>query len=173
MGQHRPYVRMLKIALDNLLASGMCESTKKVAYKAFREVDIRMSGRQTVTAGKAGAKIVGGQPIDPVIILSKFIFGNINDAEKFNTVSHEFAHIVDYYVRGTSNHDAHWQRIHLAMGGTAARTHSYQVKRRMVTRYIMEDTHTGRILTFRRGSYKNALSWGDRYKLIEVKKIQR
>lgn len=173
MGQHRPYIEMVKRAVETLDASSVNDSIKSAAHYAFREVAIKMTGKMTVAAGHAQALIIGGDVIDPVIKLSKFIFGNINDEEKFNVVAHEFAHIVDFYIRGKSDHGIQWMNLHRAMGGTGATTHSYQVKRRAVTRYVMKDTHTGRVVTFKRGSYKNALTWGDRYKLIEVKKIQR
>lgn len=45
-----------------------------------------------------------------------------------DTVPHEYAHIVCYMRRELgSNHDAGWQRVCLALGGTAKRTHSNEV----------------------------------------------
>lgn len=173
MGQHRPYIGMVKRAVDALDASSVSDAVKNAAHTAFKNVSIKMSGKMTVAAGHAQALIIGGNVIEPTIKFSKFIFGNINDDEKFNVVAHEFAHIVDLYIRGHSNHDVQWVKLHQAMGGSGATRHSYQVKRRAVTRYVMKDTHTGRVVMMKRGSYRNALTWGDRYKLIEVKKIKR
>ena len=43
-----------------------------------------------------------------------------------NTVSHEIAHMVDYAIRGFSNHDKTWKAIHYALGGTAKRCSQYK-----------------------------------------------
>lgn len=43
-----------------------------------------------------------------------------------DTIPHEVAHMVDYLIRGKSNHDAHWQRVARKLGCTGERTHDYQ-----------------------------------------------
>jgi predicted SprT family Zn-dependent metalloprotease len=45
-----------------------------------------------------------------------------------DTVPHEVAHVIDYMIRGDSNHDGHWQYIARSLGCTGNRTHNYEVK---------------------------------------------
>lgn len=41
-----------------------------------------------------------------------------------NTISHEIAHIVSYFVYGERGHGARWKMVHRALGGTGERCYS-------------------------------------------------
>lgn len=45
-----------------------------------------------------------------------------------DTIPHEVAHVIDYLIRGYSNHDKHWERIAKSLGCSGNRTHNYQVQ---------------------------------------------
>ena len=42
----------------------------------------------------------------------------------FNTISHEIAHIVAFYVYADRGHGAHWKRVHRMLGGTGERCYN-------------------------------------------------
>jgi predicted SprT family Zn-dependent metalloprotease len=45
-----------------------------------------------------------------------------------NTVSHELAHIIDFMIRGKSNHDRYWVAIHRRLGGNGKACHNYECR---------------------------------------------
>jgi hypothetical protein len=166
-----PYAAMFQRAFENLMESGASEDVLEAGMHAWDHTEIAMSSRMTRAAGNARYRRVplgtntclsfGVVKVKGLkITLSTPLFGRIDDAEKFNTVSHEFAHIVDAVLNGSTNHGPRWKRLHRLMGGTGERCHNYDTsglgrkKTRMVVRYI----HTGREyrpgdrVRFRKGS---------------------
>lgn len=115
-----------------VIAAGYVEH----ATNAYNAVSITWNSRLRTTAGRAHRL---GLRID----LSPYIFDKMSEEEQWDTVSHEFAHIVDYVIRGTSNHDRFWKSIHRAMGGTAKRTHSAEVKKNKVKKHVYRNAITG------------------------------
>lgn len=53
------------------------------------------------------------------------------------TIHHEYAHMIDFYLRGTSNHGRHWKRIMHTLGVTPERCHDFKgvKKARIVKRF--------------------------------------
>ncbi len=51
----------------------------------------------------------------------------VNNMDKIadfeDTIRHEFAHAIDYILRGKSNHDMHWQFIAIELGANGNRCH--------------------------------------------------
>lgn len=121
---------------------------KVAAEKAYNSVKIYYNPRFRTKAGLAKCRInrLTNTINDPEIEISQAIFAEISDDEKYNTVSHEFAHIVDYFHRLTSNHDEFWNSIHRLMNGSGAAFHKYDVQRNTVKRVKLLDTLTGKTL---------------------------
>jgi hypothetical protein len=134
------YQDMFSKANDNIQNSNAPDSVKEASKKALQLVTVKMSGKMTTCAGKAGfRRDIRGNLSNPIIKLSNFIFSTLNDEQKFDTISHEFAHIVDGICHNHMNgHSYVWQRIHHWMGGSCQRCHNYEVKRKTVKRVIVE-----------------------------------
>jgi hypothetical protein len=101
------------------------------------DVYIEINKRCRVSAGIAKAKTnpYAGTLYDLGIVFSESIMNERTYEEQFDIVSHEFAHLVDYVVRGTSDHGDFWQNIHKLMGGSGNAFHKFAVKRN-VRRYV-------------------------------------
>lgn len=54
-----------------------------------------------------------------------------------DTVPHEIAHVMAHIATGKMDHGPVWKRMCKAIGGTADRTHNYEVKRARRTRKIL------------------------------------
>ncbi len=81
------------------------------------------------------------------ITFNTHIAAQANEAFR-NTVSHEISHLIDYSIRLTSNHDAHWRMIHLALGGTGDRCSAYgaTIKRaRVMNTYLYRNANGAEI----------------------------
>jgi predicted SprT family Zn-dependent metalloprotease len=130
---------MFTRAFENLMDSGASDAILEAANRAYEETEVSMSARMTRAAGNAKwiANRLLGTVSDLRIALSTKIFARISEEEKFQTVSHEFAHIVDACLRGTSDHGTTWRRIHRAMGGNGERCHTFDTKglRKPLTRW--------------------------------------
>jgi len=171
MGQHRPYIKHIKKALQLFENnSNIPDSWKVLARKAYREVKITMSSKMRRSAGLALSGILMQNiPTNPEIRLSKIIFEKITDEEKFETVSHEFAHIVDYYIRQNSNHDEMWQTLHRAMGGNSLRTHKFETKPNKVKRYIVSNGEKEYMISKKKLSQLMCTHWFNvQYKILRV-----
>lgn len=58
-----------------------------------------------------------------------------------DTIPHEVAHVIDYMIRGRSNHDRKWQYIAYTLGCTGKPTHNYDyVPARKTRVYIYKAT---------------------------------
>jgi hypothetical protein len=91
-----------------------------------------------------------------VIDLSQKLLSKAGEAEQFQDVSHELAHILDFAIRGTSGHDQHWQNLHALMGGDGKRCHEYDLSamRNRVKRVLLTDTTTGKTWLLTKHRYK-------------------
>jgi predicted SprT family Zn-dependent metalloprotease len=69
------------------------------------------------------------------------ILNRVTPEQQFEIVSHELAHLLDFALRGDSNHDGVWKRIHKSMGGTGERCHQFSVTdlRNKVTKILVVD----------------------------------
>lgn len=56
-----------------------------------------------------------------------------------NTIPHEIAHLVDYVIRGDSNHDRTWERIAKSLGCDGVARHSLAVAGRDKVVYMVPD----------------------------------
>lgn len=65
------------------------------------------------------------------------------EQQVFNTLSHEFAHIVDFGIRGKSDHSAVWKRIHKSFGGTGDRCTTFSLDKTRKARKFEYTTPTG------------------------------
>jgi hypothetical protein len=118
---------MIDSAFASLMSASNLPSIKNAAMKA-KEVHWEMSNRMRISAGLARARIVNRadktfEVLNCKVQFSSALFARMTDEEKFNTVSHEFAHVVEYYARGTSDHGMLFQQIHRQMGGSGNRCH--------------------------------------------------
>lgn len=84
----RPYIWLLTKARDALIENPLSNEMEKDAARAlYYRVKVTMNPRLKVTAGRANYKQCS-------IEYSKCIFEGISEEEKYNTVAHEFAHLV-------------------------------------------------------------------------------
>jgi predicted SprT family Zn-dependent metalloprotease len=148
---------------------------------AQRNLKVNMSARMTRSAGLAKCRRIrqygGAMKVDPsslAISLSTPLFARADHATNINTITHELAHIVDYVMRGTSDHGHRWQAIHRALGGTGEQYHQIDTTGlgRALTRYEYEDKHTGRTLRFTKGNHLKAMRYPQRYKYLAMIKIK-
>ena len=99
------------------------------------DVKIEVSGRCRVAAGLAKAsKCYNPYTRQNVLgnfqmVFSESIMAGLTYDQRYEVVSHEFAHLIDYVVRGDSNHDVFWQGLHKMMHGSGNTYHKFEVKR--------------------------------------------
>lgn len=62
-----------------------------------------------------------------LISVSKNVIPNHDKNFAYNTVTHEIAHAIDVELRGYSNHDVKWQKIHVELGGNGERTYKANI----------------------------------------------
>jgi predicted SprT family Zn-dependent metalloprotease len=151
------------------------DSIKNAAIKAQAMLKVVINPRLRVAAGRARARldIVTRRPSYVEIELNPSLFNRINDAEQYNTVSHEVAHVVDYFIRGDSGHDYFWQNLHHLAGGTGEQFHKYDVTglRNNVKRIILLDTITSRELKVTVQTF-NKVRFNARYKHLRTEIYQ-
>ena len=133
----RPYIRLLIRARDALLAHPKASDAEKAAAcDIYKRIEVKMNSRLRTTAGRACF-------YQCTIEFSKCVFDNISDEEKYNTAAHEYAHLVSDKAYGVvgRDHGRRWQCIHMMMGGTGERCHSYHqaTQKNAVDRYIIEN----------------------------------
>lgn len=131
---------LLVQADQNIQNSDAPQSIKEASTKALKETKLILSSRLTTTAGMACAKMNPTTlKLDNFKIkISNYIFAHSNQEERFETFSHEFAHIVDMIAHNFNHkHSYVWKRIHQWAGGTASRTHNLPVKKKTVKRVIL------------------------------------
>lgn len=122
------FTKSFETLMDNCSDDAILEA----ALRAYEETEVVWSTRRmTRAAGRASwtrrFSIGEGSGITNLkITLSKPYFEELTEEQKFNTCSHEFAHIVDVILRGKSAHDWAWKRLHRLMGGTGDRCHTYK-----------------------------------------------
>lgn len=69
------------------------------------------------------------------------------EEQVYNTVAHELAHAYHILLTQSTDHGGHWQRIHIAMGGTAERCHKVEVQKNTVHRHQVKDMTDGKTYT--------------------------
>ena len=166
---YSPLVKRIYAAFMESEASG---SLKAAAKKAWKDLVVEDSGRLKRAAGVAKVMVKSfnnhrfervTEVSDPCIMLSKAIMERSSEEEKYQTVSHELAHIVDFYFRnGKSKHDQIWRKIHSYMGGDGKRTHDIDITdlRKKVMRVVLESKHDGSHKFFTRKKFENTVRWG-------------
>lgn len=69
-----------------------------------------------------------------------------NAGDRFQTITHEIAHVIDVLLRGTSDHGAIWKSIHRFLGGDstakAVAKHIVPRKFKKVVRWLVTDKTT-------------------------------
>lgn len=113
----------LKTAIQNFLSS-KADDTYKDKLRSIT-VKVSINPRMKSAAGRAIKTRIGGSL---EIELNPKLFNRCSFEERYETVSHEMAHIVDFAIRGRSNHDLHWKQLHMFLGGKAARCHRINMK---------------------------------------------
>ena len=155
------YSPLVKRIYAAFMKSEASDSLKAAAKRAWKDLIVEDSGRHKHAAGVAKVMIKSfnnhrfervTEVSDPCIMLSKAIMERSSEEEKFQTVSHELAHIVDFYFRnGKSKHDQIWRKIHSYMGGDGKRCHTIDISdlRKKVMRVVIERKHDGlkRVIT--------------------------
>ena len=135
---------MLAKANQTFQASTMSSSMKAHANTAFNGCKIYFNSRLKTKAGVALCSInrFNKTVFNMKIELNPALFDRCNADVQYNITCHEFAHQIDFNARLTSNHDAFWQDIHRACGGTAERTHQIDCDglRNNVRRMVVFDT---------------------------------
>lgn len=167
---------MIIKAYNNLMASSsVSDGVKTAATVAMQTVKIIRNDRMRTTAGRCGCtinhftKTLSNLRIE----WNSTLFSRMTEDQQFNTVSHEFAHAVEYCVRLKSDHDYFWQSIHRACGGTATRTHNYDTTglRKNVRRMIVMDTVTNKEHRITLNNW-NQIRYSSRYQLLKTEVYQ-
>ena len=156
----------LRRAVSNFMASTMSQSYKD----KLQEMDVRIffNARLKSTGGRA-RKAMGAGAHE--LELNPAVMKNASPDERFNTVSHELAHCLDYQIRGRSNHDATWKALHVAMGGSAKRCHSINMKGVKGRVWFVKCKKTGKqwwVTQKKAGKVKRALN-ADQYIILHIR----
>lgn len=153
-------------AIEN---SSAHDSIKNAAIKVKAEMKCLWNSRIRRYAGFARLSRME-------IHLNREMFYRVDEKEQYDTVSHELAHLIDYKVRLTSNHDYLWRSIHRTMGGSGSRCFSgIAIKRNAVKRYHILDNRDNKTYTVKSRFYKKHIVplLNTRFKLLEVKVLER
>lgn len=127
--------KIYKVFLNNCQNQQMLD----VAKKAYESVEIVFNSKLRTTAGKATCSMIKTIIINPTIQISTQIFNSSDDATRYNTISHEFAHVIDFYLRNrecvNKGHDHVWVDLHRLCGGDGKQYHNMQVQRNRIKRF--------------------------------------
>ena len=173
------YRARVHAALDRALSDDSLHSSVAEALRAVKaNVKVEMSNRMTRAAGKASVEMMFGKIIPSTLTLklSVPLMGRATEEEREETITHEIAHLVDYVLRGKSDHGPIWKRIHRALGGTGARCHNIDRTglKRAVTRHEYKDHRTGRVVLFTNGNHQKVMRYGltHRYEYLATVKMR-
>ncbi len=149
------------------------DSIKIAATQAQAMLKVVINPRLRVAAGRARARMgtISRKPHSVEIELNPSVFAKIEESEQYNTVSHEIAHVVDYFLRGDSNHDYIWQNIHRLAGGNGAQFHKFDVPRNNVRRIVLLDTVSCREVKATVQTY-NKVRFNARYRYLRTEVYQ-
>lgn len=128
----------LNRSVENFHNSDAPEDMKVALAHVVSVMRLSFNNRLTRCAGRAKSRFTptfhgNGQitytATGQVLELAPKVLARMSDEQVFDTVSHELAHLLDYYVRAdelrksrrADTHGASWKRIHRWMGGTAER----------------------------------------------------
>jgi predicted SprT family Zn-dependent metalloprotease len=161
------YMKMVEQILQESINRGKFVDELKIVKE---NVTVSDSNRMTRAAGLARIGRFNGQVrLNTMELkLSVKLMERCSDEEKRETIIHELAHLVDFVIRGSSNHDHNWKAISIALGSTGNRCHNIDrsgLKRQnKVTRWELLDRSTGRIIIVSKKSKQRAMTMS-RYEL--------
>jgi predicted SprT family Zn-dependent metalloprotease len=82
------------------------------------------------------------------VSLNRQLFERLNDAERYDIISHELAHaILQTNGHEYEHHGPRWVNLHRSLGGDGERTHDYKVKRNVVRRVIVMHKASGKCMS--------------------------
>lgn len=166
---------MLMKAHNNLMASSVGEGVKQSAVKAIQQLRVIRNDRLRVCAGRARCSInrLTKMVFNLNLEWNPHLFSRMTEDQQFNTVSHEYAHLVEYMHRLESDHGYFWQTLHRACGGTAERTHTYDTTglKKNIKRIIIVDTITNREYKITMNNWNKICNCG-RYKRLKTEVYQ-
>ena len=161
------YHRRVHAMIDAAIADPSMDTEMRQALRVVKNnVTIKMSKRMTKAAGQASVRILAlsGKAIPETLTLklSTPIMERASKEEQDDTISHEVAHLVDYVMRGKSDHSYIWRKVHMALGGSGKTYHNINVKGlgRTVKRYEYKDLETGRVVTMTKGNHEKVMRFG-------------
>jgi predicted SprT family Zn-dependent metalloprotease len=169
-------------SFETLMDNCSDDSILEAALRAYEETEVVWSTRRmTRAAGRASYVMLPGRQVKNLkITLSRPYFEELNEDQKFNTCSHEFAHIVDAILRGKSAHDWAWKRLHRLMGGSGERCHTYkrpagtqprQPRRRSAAQTVVDSGATK--YDFRAGDKVSFTAKGRRHQGVVVQRLRK
>ena len=145
-------------AIENFLKSHQPQSIKDLAENMV--YDVYISHRLANAIGKAhrrgstrGQKAGGpkGFLVNHAMEFSDVLMSHASPEERFDTVAHELAHLLDYELRGRSGHDRTWRAIHHSMGGNGKRCHNLDKSSLPLNNrpYKVTNNYTGEVKYYR------------------------
>lgn len=148
----RQFYKHLKRACDSFDKMSPNEQHKAVLKKLV--YTIKIDSRLRVKAGEARMRTRNGVRSYSMRV-SRVLMERATPEDQFQTISHELAHLLEYAIRGDSDHKALWQSLHLAMGGDAKRCHEIDVTdlRNTVKRVMVIDTKLNKKYYLRERAY--------------------
>lgn len=166
---------MLMKAHNNLMASSVSEGVKQSAVKTIQQLRVICNDRLRVCAGRARCFVnhLTKTVFNLRLEWNPHLFARMTENQQFNTVSHEYAHLVESMHRFQSDHGYFWQTLHRACGGTAERTHTYDTTglKKNIKRLIIVDTITNREYKITMNNW-NRIRYESRYKLLKTEVYQ-
>lgn len=127
--ESRNYKRPVKTLLRRIPVNVRFETRLKTTYGWAtlipRYSRLFLQDRRRYNLSKKTAQFYNGdcytKDYYPLMVLNQNVMQEESEFNAFDTVSHELAHLLDFYMRGTTSHDITWKNLHLAMGGTGHR----------------------------------------------------
>ncbi len=117
-----------------------------IMIERLRTIPLTINYRSRVQGGSCKWKRMTytRQAVDISIEIGYEFATRAPEQEVENCVSHELAHALHVLLTNDSDHGPVWQGIHRAMGGTAERCHTVQVRKNIVQRIKILDNMSGK-----------------------------
>jgi predicted SprT family Zn-dependent metalloprotease len=152
------YASRVYVHLSNIIQGATCPDIKRAAELVEHNVKISVSNKMTKVAGEAGIIKYNGLVIPSTMTmkLSIPLLDRCDEEQQDMIMLHEIAHLLDFMLRGTSDHDYKWKALCLAIGGDGKTFHSINREglERVVSRFVWRNKQTGKDVMVKVGTHK-------------------
>lgn len=150
---------------------------RDAAVSLRASMKIEWNSRLTRCAGKAMwmRNRITGRAMNFIMELSPKLLQRVDPESQVNTVTHEFAHLIQAHMNGNSDHGGEWQTNHKMMGGTGEQFHSINregLYRNIKRFFYMNSANRMVVLTSTKHNQLKSYLVNNGYRLVEVRVYQ-